>query len=420
MTSDSHLRQMKLFRDNAAGHMTNFSREFENAYLDTLRRRHGTQRMNANFVYQEVIQDKVHVHMNSTKWATLTDFVQYLGKHGLCIVEETERGWYVTYIERDASLLARQETARKRAEADRNEEKVAAERREVMRMEAARALDRAGCEVERKASEIGSREGGAKLELKLGGTIGGGIGSGATVAEKKRRKGNAGVKISLLEEDDDEDDDMDESEGGKKTNMLKLDGNGKLQRKSNDIPNKPPAEQRKGTEPPKISKTGQVDQQQQQRERQRDATHNNAKIQKSDDLRNNDDGRGDRDNMRNDYWLHRNIIVRIISKSLAKGEYYKQKAIVDKVIDKYEAEVEVLESSHKARDGGDILRIDQEDLETVIPKALGEKVRIVNGTYRGQKARVEKLDKQKYRAELRLVEEDRVVLVDYEDFSQIA
>ena len=132
MTSDSHLRQMKLFRDNSTNLMTNFSREFENAYIDTLRRRHGTQRMNANFVYQEVIQDKVHIHMNATKWASLTDFVQYLGKHGICVVEETERGWYVTYVERDATLLSRQETARKRAEADRNEEKMAAERREVM------------------------------------------------------------------------------------------------------------------------------------------------------------------------------------------------------------------------------------------------------------------------------------------------
>jgi DNA/RNA-binding protein KIN17 len=111
---------------------------------------------------------------------------------------------------------------------------------------------------------------------------------------------------------------------------------------------------------------------------------------------------------------------RIIPKKLSNGEYYKRKAIVDKVIDKYEAEVEVLESSRKAKDGGDILRIDQEDLETVIPKELGEKVRIVNGRYRGKKARVERLDKKNYRAELRLVDDDRVVELDYEDLSKMA
>ena len=123
---------------------------------------------------------------------------------------------------------------------------------------------------------------------------------------------------------------------------------------------------------------------------------------------------------RKDYWLYRDIVVRIISKKLAGGEYYKRKAVVDKVIDKYQAEVEVLESSRKARDGGDVLRIDQDDLETVVPKELGEKVRIVNRRHRGKKARVERLDKQKYRAELRLVGDDRIVSLDYEDFSKMA
>jgi hypothetical protein len=49
-------------------------------------------------------------------------------------------------------------------------------------------------------------------------------------------------------------------------------------------------------------------------------------------------------------------------------------AIVDKVIDKYVAEVEVMESRPKAKDSADILRIDQDNLETVVPKEIGEKV----------------------------------------------
>ena len=36
---------------------------------------------------------RVHQHMNSTKWQTLTDFVQYLGKTGKCVVAETDRGF---------------------------------------------------------------------------------------------------------------------------------------------------------------------------------------------------------------------------------------------------------------------------------------------------------------------------------------
>lgn len=119
--------------------------------------------------------------------------------------------------------------------------------------------------------------------------------------------------------------------------------------------------------------------------------------------------------------------MRIISKKLASGEYYKRKAIVNKVVHKYEAEVEVLPNSLHTRNGGDILRIDQDDLETVIPKGLGEKVRILNGRYRGWKAQVMGLDKGRYLGELRLVEDNgdvcgngKFVSLDYEDFSKIA
>merc|ERR1712216_1059419 len=135
LTSESHLRQMKIFAENAGDFLDSFSRDFEQAYLDTLRRRHGTKRMNANNVYQEVIQDKSHIHMNSTKWATLTDFVQYLGRTGKCMVEETERGWYVSFIERDPTLLARQEAHRRRVENERAEEEKMAKRMEKQRVE---------------------------------------------------------------------------------------------------------------------------------------------------------------------------------------------------------------------------------------------------------------------------------------------
>jgi DNA/RNA-binding protein KIN17 len=351
--------------------MDDFSKTFEREYVETLRRRHGTQRMNANNVYQEVIQDKHHVHMNSTKWATLTDFVQYLGKKGICVVEETERGWYVTYIERDPEMLARQERAQRKLEADAREEKLAAERREEMRLEAARALDRAGGVVERKAGEIGDRKDGEQIELKLGV----GLSNNSAVAGKKRK---AAGKISLVEEDDESDG---EDEGHPDTKPKQKETNVTSQSNKHDV--KPPHKRKADTDSVKKPK---------------------AEIK----------------SFKKDHWLHHNIVVRIISKKLSSGKYYKRKAIVDKLIDKYTAEIEVLDSSKDAKDGGDILRIDQDDLETVIPKDIGEKVRIVNGKYRGCKARVERLDKKRYEGELRLCDEDRVVTLDYEDFSMIA
>lgn len=44
--------------------------------------RHPFSRVLAKNVYNEYINDRHHVHMNSTKWLTLTEFVKYLGKTG--------------------------------------------------------------------------------------------------------------------------------------------------------------------------------------------------------------------------------------------------------------------------------------------------------------------------------------------------
>ena len=72
-TSDSHLRQMRIFAENPGAVMHGYSSEFEKNFLDSLSRRHGTKRVYANVAYREYIADKHHVHMNATKWETLTN-----------------------------------------------------------------------------------------------------------------------------------------------------------------------------------------------------------------------------------------------------------------------------------------------------------------------------------------------------------
>ncbi|CAK8540964.1 unnamed protein product [Lathyrus sativus] len=56
--------------------------------------------------------------MNSTEWATLTEFVKYLGRTGKCMVEETPKGWFITYIDRDSETLFKEKTKNKRIKAD--------------------------------------------------------------------------------------------------------------------------------------------------------------------------------------------------------------------------------------------------------------------------------------------------------------
>lgn len=70
--------------------------------------------MKANNVYHEFIQDKNHLHMNSTRWVTLTGFVKHLGRTGAARVDETEKGWFIAYIDNSPKALGKQETALKK------------------------------------------------------------------------------------------------------------------------------------------------------------------------------------------------------------------------------------------------------------------------------------------------------------------
>lgn len=120
--SESHHRQLLLFAENAHRYMDQFSREFSQGYLNLLKRQFGTRRVPANRVYQEYISDRGHVHMNATQWLTLTGFVKWLGRTGQCVVDETEKGWFLTYIDRDPETLAAQEKKAKKEKMDKDDE----------------------------------------------------------------------------------------------------------------------------------------------------------------------------------------------------------------------------------------------------------------------------------------------------------
>jgi DNA/RNA-binding protein KIN17 len=64
-----------------------------------------------NRVYQEFIQDKQHLHMNATRWVTLTEFAKHLGRTGVVRVDETEKGWFIAWIDNSPKALAKQEAS---------------------------------------------------------------------------------------------------------------------------------------------------------------------------------------------------------------------------------------------------------------------------------------------------------------------
>lgn len=112
---------MQIFNQDAGKYMAQFSSEFKDSFLKLLATRHSTNRVSAHTVYQEYIADRYHVHLNATCWGSLTAFVKHLGKESHCKVEETEEGWFLTYIDRDPEAVRRQNLDRRRLKNEKDE-----------------------------------------------------------------------------------------------------------------------------------------------------------------------------------------------------------------------------------------------------------------------------------------------------------
>jgi len=131
---------MLVVGENAGRHISDFSGQFQGEFVALLSRRFGTKRVRANQVYQEYIQDKHHVHMNSTRWVTLTEFVKHLGRTGVGRVDDTEKGWFIAWIDNSPKALAKAEASIKK-----DRQTTSDEQRE--RMLIAEQIERAAAEV---------------------------------------------------------------------------------------------------------------------------------------------------------------------------------------------------------------------------------------------------------------------------------
>nr|GMD02015.1 DNA/RNA-binding protein KIN17-like [Ipomoea batatas] len=352
--SESHQRQMEVFGQNPERIVSGYSEEFEDLFLEHMKRSHRFSRVAATVVYNEYIADRHHVHMNSTQWATLTDFVKHLGRAGKCKVEETPKGWFITYIDRDSETLFKEKMKNKRMRADIAEEEK--QEREIKKQRE-RAEQLMGA-----ADENGSQQ---KLEPEL----------------KPLQKSETDQKIKL-------------SLASSKSNVKERSESSKSVFDVMDNRE----EGRKDTE--KIGKGG--------------SGVSGGGSSTLDELMREQERAKERQN-RKDYWLCEGIIVKVMSKALANKGYYKQKGVVRKVIDKYVGEIEILENKH-------VLRVDQEELETVIPQ-IGGLVRIVNGAYRGSNARLLSIDTNKFAAKVQIekgIYDGKVLkAIEYEDICKL-
>lgn len=370
--SESHQRQMQVFGQNPTRVIDGYSEEFENTFLDLMRRSHRFSRIAATVVYNEYISDRHHIHMNSTQWATLTEFVKYLGRTGKCKVEDTPKGWFITYIDRDSETLFKDRLKNKRLRADLADEE-RQERTIALQIERATSLFR--------SSSPSSEEPPS---------------SSSNPPENRGSSSNPDSNVQL-----------DNGSGGKIAFSLQSTSAASKSNLANETTSKAP---KLGFDEGPESENNVAASKKSRAAGDRGGAGSSA----LDELMREEEKAKERSN-RKDYWLCEGIVVKVMSKTLADKGYYKQKGVVKRVIDKYVGEIEMLESKH-------LLRVDQEELETVIPQ-IGGLVRIVNGAYRGSDARLHSVDTENYCAKVQIekgIYDGRVLkAIEYEDICKI-
>ncbi|KAG5992329.1 hypothetical protein E4U43_003811 [Claviceps pusilla] len=122
--SESHVRQMLVVGEDPKKYINQFSDDFLRDFLQLLKTGHGEKQVNMNHFYQEYIANKEHIHMNATRWPSLTEFAKYLGKEGICRVEETDKGIHISWIDNSPEALRRQEALRRKEAQDQGDEQL--------------------------------------------------------------------------------------------------------------------------------------------------------------------------------------------------------------------------------------------------------------------------------------------------------
>ena len=411
LTAESHLRQMAMFSENSQKFMDEFSKEFEDGMMEIIKRKARHQRQNANQMYKDFISDKQHFHMNATVWETLTDFVMYLGRTGKCEVDETEKGWFVTYIDRDPETLAKLDAQAKRERAELDSEEK--HQRDLLRQVKAARL------------AAGEADEPVPTELKRDEVPGGKIALGSLLSTAGG-KAKLAPTTSAFAADDDGGRGGGGAAGSSSSSCCCGGGSstgGGSSAGSGAVVGGAGGGAGGGfgaTAPKKLSAMEQLmmdEVARKQREAAKAAAQAEAEAAAASSAAasSSSSSGGGGEDKRKDYWLWEGIVVKVVNRKLSYGKYYKKKGCIERVVQKYTGHVRMQES-------GDLLQLDQEDLETVIP-SVGGAVRILNGKCRGCRARLLAIDEKRFSVSLEVESGSRAgtVLegVEYEDVSKL-
>ena len=210
VNSESHVRNMQVVGANANSVINDYSRQFQSDFLKLLRTAHGEKKIHMNHFYQEYIGDKMHIHMNATKWPSLTEFAKHLGREGICRVEESEKGLQIAWIDNSPDALRRQDALRKKERQDKGDEE-----REQKLINAQIVKAEADAEAKRleESPDLSNelkREEGEKIKLSFG------------------PKSKESIERPSVAVGKDQEEDADENRGGSERQQLTLQSTGAL------------------------------------------------------------------------------------------------------------------------------------------------------------------------------------------------
>ncbi len=379
MRSESHKRLLAVFADAPQEFIEKFSDNFRREFLTVVRQRYGTNAVQANTAYQDYIKDRHHLHMNATRWTTLTEFVKELGRTAHCRVEERDDGWWISVIDRRAAERSREahELNRARlAEEERNELVLQYQ----MRMAAAHIPDAPRESEEEVPANATNFDEPVKLNAKPARSV---------VNKEGGEGGNVFDGLSKRTLDDGE---AEKPAGPKKKKRSRWG----------------PATKLSALEEIMLT-------QQTARKRASVAHHDNdgSKTQQGtgNGPHNAVGGKGVPEDER--AWVMKGIAVKVMNQALGGGAYYRKKGEVTDVIDEFGARVRLCETRT-------VVELDQDDLETVIPKPGGSVV-LLEGKYRGRRATLLEIDESSFSVSVRLEGSDKVLnKVEYEHVSRSA
>ncbi|KAK8017590.1 zinc finger protein RTS2 [Apiospora rasikravindrae] len=175
--SESHVRQMLVVGEDSKKFINDYSRQFQRDFLQLLRTSHGEKAVQINQFYQSYIANKEHVHMNATKWPSLTEFAKHLGREGICRVEEKEdgKGIFVAWIDDSPEAMRRREAIKKKEMQDKgDEEREQRMIKEQIKRANKEAAARGGVDAEAAAADepaegrVLKRDEGEKIKLSFG------------------------------------------------------------------------------------------------------------------------------------------------------------------------------------------------------------------------------------------------------------